>query len=72
MSKEQRLEEFVRLSPAGGHKDARRSIMDVPVGYLHGRNISVANMIDVADQSIGLPLRQHFHLNYLEVFFLLI
>ena len=68
MSKEQRLEDFIRLVSAGGHTDARRSIIDVPVGYLHGRNVAVSNIITLGDSSNSLPLGQHFHINYGEVF----
>ncbi len=68
MSLDKRLGEFVRLAPAGGHTDARRSIMDVPVGYLHGRNVAVSNIITLSDQDVRLPLGQHFHHNYGEVF----
>lgn len=68
MSIESELESIIRMSPAGGHSDVRRTITDVPAGYLHGANIGVANIIQVSEQSNGLPLGQHFHTNYGEIF----
>lgn len=68
MSKDKALEDFVRLQPADSHTDARRSIIDVPVGYLHGRRMGVSNIISLSDQDIKLPLGQHFHNTYKEVF----
>ncbi|MEK6915344.1 MAG: hypothetical protein AABW89_02270 [Nanoarchaeota archaeon] len=67
MSKESELEGMVRVHPAGGHRDSRRVITDMPIGYLHGQEIAVVNFIDVLDTS-GLPLGQHFHANYGEYF----
>jgi|SRR3989344_1976495 len=68
MTKEKELEKIIRLSPVGGHVDVRRRITDAPVGYLHGSNIAVANFIDVSSKSSTLPLGQHFHMNYGEIF----
>src|SRR3989344_2906661 len=70
MTLDSRFEEFVRLSPAGRHSDPRRTIVDVPVGYLHGRRVAVSNVITLSGQETKLPLGQHFHYNYAEVFVL--
>src|SRR3989344_605952 len=68
MSKESDLEEIVRLKPVGSHKDLRREIIDFPVGYLHGANVAVGHAIRLANTSKNLPLGQHFHTNYGEIF----
>jgi len=68
MSKESDLEEIIRLRPVGSHKDSRREIIDFPVGYLHGANVAVGHAIILANDSNNLPLGQHFHTNYGEIF----
>lgn len=67
MSKESQLEQWARLSPAGGHTDSRREIIDIPVGYLHGRPVAVSPLMTVYDNN-NQPFGQHFHFNYGEVF----
>jgi hypothetical protein len=77
MSLNKRLEEFVRLPKAGGDTDQRmvdqgkprrRVIEDVAVGYLHGRSVGVSNIITRTAEDASVPLGQHFHKNYGEVF----
>ncbi|MBS3082040.1 hypothetical protein J4416_03875 [Candidatus Pacearchaeota archaeon] len=68
MSKESDLEEILRLSPVGSHKDSRREIIDFPIGYLHGANVAIGHTIRLSNDSNSLPLGQHFHTNYGEIF----
>lgn len=70
MSKESKLEESIRLNVVGGHTDSRRVIEDLPVGYTRGSNVAATGLIYVSDSVTNLPLGQHYHINYSEIFVL--
>ncbi len=71
------LEQIIRRKFVGSHRDSRRFIGDLPVGYLQGRKVAGSNIFDLSlnpekgvDSHGRLVLGNHYHEIFDELFVL--